>query len=111
MTANSPRMSDDTHIENAFFLPIDGEKGVDFLVEKGSDLARSQAQAGCGPGKILCYMPYVQVDIPVGPLFIFPFGPCEKGCPHKDRAGCIGHILVQSGLCDLETEIPFLELF
>jgi hypothetical protein len=39
----SSRISDSTHIENAFLLAIDGYEMVDFLVVESADLAGAKA--------------------------------------------------------------------
>ena len=76
-------MPDNAHVQNALLLSIDVEEGVDFFVVQGSDLASAQVEGDGSQSEILGDVSCVQVNIPVGPLFVFPFGSFKKRGPDK----------------------------
>src|SRR3990170_2808141 len=92
----SEEMAHDAHVDDALRFAVYPQQVVHLVVEEGGHLAASKPEPDGRQRQILRDVPRVEVDVPVGPLAVFPLRALEDGRP-DERGGGLGAELLEQG--------------
>src|SRR5208282_2925588 len=92
-------------VHGCFLDTIDPDKVINLVIKEGTH--GTDAEIGCSPGKIqvLPNMTGIHVNVPVGPLPVFPRAPCHNGCPYERCLSLPDHVLPEGGVGQQHGEI------
>jgi hypothetical protein len=79
-------MAHGAHVDDALCFAVYPQQGVHLVVEEGGHLAASEPEPDGRQREILRDVPRVEVDVPVGPLAVFPLRAREDGRPYAAAA-------------------------
>src|SRR3990172_8204805 len=102
----SEGMAHGAHVDDALCFAVYPQQGVHLVVEEGGHLAASEPEPDSRQRQILRDVPRVEVDVPVGPLAVFPLGAGEDGRPDERGGGLGAELLEQRRAGKIPPEIP-----
>src|SRR5208337_600249 len=108
---SSGRPSHGSQVDDGLFATIKPYDVICLIIEKRPDGADTQAEGAGSQVEILPYVASVEVDVPVGPLAVFPPGPFHDGSPDKGHLRRHHHPLAEGSLGYISSQIAsFQEL-
>src|SRR4030067_39862 len=102
----SEEMAHDAHVDDALRFAVYPQQVVHLVVEEGGHLAASKPEPDGRQRQILRDVPRVEVDVPVGPLAVFPLRAREDGRPDERGGGLGAELLEQRRAGKIPPEIP-----
>src|SRR3990170_3891112 len=102
----SEEMAHGAHVDDALRFAVYPQQVVHLVVEEGGHLAASKPEPDGRQRQILRDVPSVEVDVPVGPLAVFPLRAREDGRPDERGGGLGAELLEQRRAGKIPPEIP-----